>query len=89
MLMPKTKILNPASRLGSVSLYKSPTIPETFGLSSPVPITINAIETNNATLPKGVARAIWPNMIKTPPIKTVFLLPNTRSLKKPPITLER
>ena len=48
-LIPKTKMLNPASRRRSPSEYKSPTMSETFGFNSPVPITISAIEVYRAT----------------------------------------
>ena len=89
MLIPKTKILKPESRLVSSGAYKPPTISETFGLSSPVPITIKAIDKKRAILPNGVAKTICPNMIKTPPTKTVFRLPQIRSLTKPPITLDK
>ena len=47
-LIPKTKILKPASRRESFSPYKLPTISDTFGFNSPVPRIIRAIEMNRA-----------------------------------------
>src|SRR5699024_823545 len=57
-LIPKTKILNPASLRGSFEEYKLPTISDTLGFNKPVPKTIKIIDKSKAPLPYGVDNAI-------------------------------
>src|SRR5699024_7755155 len=88
-LIPKTNILKPESRRSSSGLYKPPTISETLGFNKPVPTTIKAIETYKTATPADNDKAMCPNIISTPPMKTVFREPHTRSESHPPTTLDR
>ena len=62
---------------------------ETFGLSNPVPITINAIEIYKPNSAIGKAKTMCPIIIRTPPKKTVLLAPQILSASQPPATVER
>src|SRR5699024_9869750 len=88
-LIPKTKILKPASRLRSSNEYKPPTISETLGLSKPVPTTINAIEIYRPNSAIGKAKIMCPIIMRTPPKKTVLRAPQILSANHPPATVER
>lgn len=56
-----------------------------LGFINPVPMTIRAMEAYRDGIPNGRERAMCPNMIRTPPKKTVRRDTQIRSEIQPPI----